>query len=75
MSFYAGSKKEDDVLKTMAENYASQDTECQGNFFLGEWRLVHGDIGGAKALFQKALNACPMDYPEWRMASFEMKKL
>ena len=75
MSFYAGSKKEDDVLESMEDYYASQVTECQGNFYLGEWRLVHGDAGGAKPLFQKALSACQVNNTEWRMSSFELKKL
>jgi tetratricopeptide (TPR) repeat protein len=75
MSFYAGSKSEGDVLKAMEDDFASQNTECQGNFYLGEWRLVHSDAGGAKSLLQKAVNACPVQYIEWRMASFELKKL
>jgi hypothetical protein len=75
MSFFAGSKSEADVLKAMQEDFASRYTECQGNFFLGEWHLVHGDAGGAKPLLQKAVNACPAGDMERRMAGFELKKL
>ena len=75
MSLYSGDKTEDDVLKAMESDFASQSTECQGNFYLGAWRLVHGDAGGAKLLLQKAMNACPAGNTEWRMAAFELKKL
>jgi tetratricopeptide (TPR) repeat protein len=75
MSFYAGSNTEGDVLEAMDGEFASQGTECQGNFYLGAWRLVHGDGTGAKLLLQKAINACPAGNIEWRMATFELKKL
>ncbi len=74
MSLYAGDKTEDDVLNAMENDFASQSTECQGNFYLGAWRMVHGDAGGAKPLLQKAINACPAGNVEWRMAAFELKK-
>jgi hypothetical protein len=75
MSFYAGSKSEADVLKAMEGDFASRSTECQGNLYLGEWRLVHGDAGGAKPFLQKAVNACQAGNIEWRMANFELKKI
>lgn len=75
MSFYAGKKSEEDVLKSMKDDYASQSTECEGNFYLGEWHLVHGDAAGAKLLLQKTVNACSAENIEWRMAGFELKKL
>jgi tetratricopeptide (TPR) repeat protein len=75
MSLYAGSKSEADVLSAMEGDFASQEAECQGNFYLGAWRLVHGNAGGAKELLQKAVNACPAGDIEWRMANFELKKL
>jgi lipoprotein NlpI len=75
MSFYAGDKSEEDVLKAMEDGYAPQIMECQGNFYLGEWRLVHGDAAGAKLLLQKAVNACLAGSMEWRTAKFELKRL
>jgi tetratricopeptide (TPR) repeat protein len=74
MSLYAGSKTEDDVLSAMENDFPSQSTECQGNFYLGAWRLVHNDAAGAKPLLQKAIDACPVGNTEWRMATFELKK-
>jgi tetratricopeptide (TPR) repeat protein len=75
MSFYAGSSSEADVLKAMEGDFASKRTECEGNFYLGEWHLAHGDAGGAKPLLQKARTACTSGDMEWRVAGFELKKL
>jgi lipoprotein NlpI len=75
MSLYAGNQTEDDVLKAMENDFASQSMECQGDFYLGAWRLVHGDAGGAKSLLQKAVKACHAGNVEGRMAAFELKNL
>jgi tetratricopeptide (TPR) repeat protein len=75
MSLYAGDKTESDVLNAMESDFASRNTECQGNFYLGAWRLVHGDAAGAKPLLQKAVDVCEKGNVEERMAVFELKKL
>ena len=37
---------------------------CDANFYIGEFRLLHGDVEG-KRLVQKALNQCTRNSAEW----------
>lgn len=71
-SFYAGEKSEEDVFQAAGE---SQGSTCEANFYLAEWRMVHGDKAGAKPMMEKAIQDCPADFVEARMARLAMKEL
>jgi lipoprotein NlpI len=75
ISFYSGAHGEDTVLSALGQENVSAGMTCEGNFYVAEWRLLHGDKAGAKPLMEKAAGDCPAEYIEQRMAKFELEKL
>ena len=49
--------------------------KCEADFYDGEWKLTHGDVGAGKAMFQDAVNICPKNFVEFGSARLELKRL
>jgi hypothetical protein len=75
MALYKGDRTEEEIYKAVEEAGDLDGQTCEANFYAGEWRLLHADTPGARAMLQKAATDCPKDYPEYLMAKFEMGKL
>jgi tetratricopeptide (TPR) repeat protein len=74
-ALYAGQIDADAVLKAQRESPAAGAEACDANFYVGQWRLVHGEIVAGKPLMQKAAEVCDGTSLEKSMAFFEVKKL
>jgi lipoprotein NlpI len=75
IALYAGEHDEAYVLSALGQEDVSAGMTCEGNFYVAEWRLLHGDTAGGKPLMEKAASDCPAEYVELRMAKFELEKL
>lgn len=75
IALYAGEHDESYVLAALGKADASAGMTCEGNFYVAEWRILHGDKAGGKTLMEKAASDCPAEYVEHRMAKFELEKL
>jgi tetratricopeptide (TPR) repeat protein len=77
IDFFQGRSTEDAVNIAAAKGDAktARGQVCEANFYLGEWRLLHGDRPGAKPLFQKSASNCPRDFVEWPWALAELSNV
>jgi lipoprotein NlpI len=75
VDFYLGDATEKDVFDAVGESTAQAGRACEANFYLGEWRDLHGDVAGARPMLQKAAQDCPSGYEEKRMSTLELKRL
>jgi lipoprotein NlpI len=75
ISFYGGGMDEAAVLTAVQKDGENEGQLCEANFYIAEWRKLHGDATGAKPLMEKAENDCPINYIERHMAKFELRKL
>jgi lipoprotein NlpI len=75
VDFYLGTATEQDVFDAVGEAAAQTGRACEANFYVAEWRELHGDAAGARPLLQKAAQDCPSEYEEKRMSTLELKKL
>jgi tetratricopeptide (TPR) repeat protein len=55
MEFYLGREPAEAMLTTAT----TPEEDCDAEFYLGEWRLLHGDRAGAKTALQTAADTCP----------------
>lgn len=74
LSLFAGEKGEDSVITAVKTQGNSEGAACEANFYLAEWRKLHGDAEGAAPLMARAAAECPNGYIELPMAKFEMRK-
>jgi tetratricopeptide (TPR) repeat protein len=49
--------------------------QCEANYFIGAMRVIHGDLAGARASFQKSLATDERDYYEFKFARAALAKL
>jgi rhomboid protease GluP len=49
--------------------------QCEAQFYVGEWKLLHGDKAGAAAAWQVAMDSCPRGFVERKGARAELKRL
>jgi lipoprotein NlpI len=75
VDFYLGNASEQDVFDAVGEATAQVGRACEANFYVAEWRLLHGDAAAARPLLEKAAQDCPSEYEEKRMSLLELKKL
>jgi len=76
VTFFQGHGSEGAVFfasEAQTNETARRGQVCEANFYLGEWRIFHGDRTGAKILFQKAAEDCPRNFIEWPAALAELK--
>jgi lipoprotein NlpI len=73
VDLYRAKKDEAEVFDRVKE-YGDNEN-CQAIFFIAEWRLVHADKAGAKAMMQRAVSDCPNDNIEPMLARLELSKL
>jgi rhomboid protease GluP len=48
---------------------------CDAQFYLGEWKLLHGDRTAAIAALRIAANTCPDAFYEYDGAVAELRRL
>jgi lipoprotein NlpI len=49
--------------------------QCEAQFYVGEWKLLHADKAGAAAAWQAAAESCPRTFIERKGARAELKRL
>jgi lipoprotein NlpI len=76
LEHFMGKMKPEDVYAKAArgDGQAPAEQKCEADFYLGEWRIAHGDAGG-KSLIQQAENECPHNFIEYFAAGIELKRL
>ncbi len=62
----------DEATLTAARTPAQQ---CEAQFYVGEWRFLHGDRPGAVAAWQAAVDRCPKSFIEYKGARAELRRL
>jgi lipoprotein NlpI len=74
INFYQGHASEDDVNAAAGKGDARalKGQVCEANFYLAEWRKLHGEAAAARPLFQKAASDCPRVFIEWYAAQAEL---
>jgi len=75
ISFYQGEMDEAAVYSAVQKDGENEGRLCEANFYIAEWRALHGDVTAAKPMMEKAESDCPMNYIERHMAKFELRKL
>jgi tetratricopeptide (TPR) repeat protein len=75
ISFYRGEKDETAVFDAIKKDGENESNLCEANFYIAEWRILHGNTPSAKPLMEKAASDCPKAYIERHMAKFELGKL
>lgn len=75
-ALYVGAIDGEAVLKAQRESPSAAVKACDANFYVGAWRLAHGEAAG-QALMLKAAEVCTWDgnSNEKSMAIFEVSKL
>jgi tetratricopeptide (TPR) repeat protein len=75
-ALYAGKIDAETAMKVQAESPGAFTKACDANFYVGEWRLIHGEAAG-ETLVQKAAEVCTWDTNrnEKSIAIFEVNKL
>jgi len=74
--YYAGKMDEQSVLKAAQENtFAPAGNVCEANFYMGQWRLAHGDMSAGIPLLERAARICSNGSTEKFMTQIEMRKL
>lgn len=74
-ALYAGQMDEDAILRSQKNSRTMAGEACDAYFYIGEWRLAHGDIPAGKSMLQKAAEACENSSNEKALALFEIKNL
>ena len=74
---YMGQATPDAVMQAVVADGVdnSERDQCEAPFYLGEWQLQHQNKDAARALLQKAVAVCPVDYIERSAAAVELKRL
>ena len=49
--------------------------QCEAQFYVGEWKLLHADKVGATAAWQAAVESCPRSFIERKGARAELNRL
>jgi lipoprotein NlpI len=77
MNFFQGHATEDVVNAAAVQGGARalRGQICEANFYIGEWRLLHQDDDGGKALLQKAAHDCPFGFVELYAAQGVLKNV
>jgi lipoprotein NlpI len=75
--FYAGQLAADQVLAAAidADAVKQQKQLCEAAFYLGEWKLAHGQKHDAAQDLEKAQSTCPIKFPEYTAAVQELRNL
>jgi rhomboid protease GluP len=71
IAFYLGQRSLDE-MRTGARD---ANEKCESAFYAGEWELLRGNRGEAKASLQVAADTCPMTFVEYEGAISELKRL
>jgi len=76
LDFFMAKAKLKDVYAKAArgDGQVPAQRKCEADFYIGEWRIGHGDQGG-KALVQQAEQECPRNFVEYRAAQTDLKRL
>lgn len=76
-ALYAGKIKPEDIAAAAARGDASAFAarNCEADFYLGEWWLMHGDAASARPLLQRAFDTCPHNYVEYENARVELDRM
>jgi lipoprotein NlpI len=71
VELFSGKRTPEATLK--AATNAGQ--TCEARFYVGEWRLIKGDLREAKSLLKSAVAGCPKGFVEHDSAVSELKRL
>ena len=71
IAFYLGQRS----LDEMRTGARSVNEKCESAFYAGEWELLRGNNGEAKASLQVAADTCPRTFVEYDGAILELKRL
>jgi lipoprotein NlpI len=71
IGLYLGQRSLDE-MRTAAFN---ANEKCESAFYAGEWELLRGNSGEAKASLQVAADTCPRTFDEYDGAISELKRL
>jgi len=76
LDYFAGKLKSEQVYAKAlkGDDPLPAQQKCEADFYLGEWRIGHGDAAG-KSLIQQAQNECPHNFIEYFAAGLELKRL
>ena len=75
LRLYEGQITADQMLAAAGDMTAQPGRLCEVGFFLGEWKLAHGQTQEAAANLKTAQSACAHDLAEYTTAIEELKKL
>lgn len=77
IALFLGQMTPAQVLTAAATGDAKKRREqgCEASFYLGEYALLHVEIGEARRLFREALEGCPSGFVEHIAAEAELKRL
>ena len=77
IELYLGQATPDQIAAAAASGdpKAVINQQCEANFYIGEWKIAHNDLSGAKPLIQSAMDKCPDNFVEHEMAKAEMARL
>jgi len=71
IAFYLGQRSLDE-MHTAARN---ANERCESAFYAGEWELLRGNMGQARASLRVAADTCPRNFVEYNGAISELKRL
>jgi lipoprotein NlpI len=66
---------EEQSLKAVESKAGKPGQRCEVNFYIGEWRLLHGAREAATKALQAAVDTCPKNFVEYQGAVAELKRL
>ena len=77
IQFYLGKLSETEVRRAALspDSWTERGQRCEADFYIGEWRLLHGDRSAARQLFERALAECPIYFIEYEILPVELKRL
>jgi lipoprotein NlpI len=75
VALFLGQTDEEAVLRIAQDSKAADAQTCDAEFFIGEWRLAHGDREGASALLKKMTDDCRNDATQLHVAQLDLAKL
>ena len=72
---YEGQITGDQMLAEAGDTTAQPERRCEVEFYLGEWKLAHGQAQEGAAYLKNAQSTCPHFYAEYETAVVELKRL
>jgi lipoprotein NlpI len=71
IELFLGSRSREDVLAHANDS----DSQCEANFYIGEWQVLRGELEHAVKSLQKSIEVCPSDFVELPGAKAVLRRL